>query len=56
MCRKPRTQESKDKLPCAQTISSSMAIVPAGNQGKIDTVAGNGMTNLILDISSYFAP
>jgi uncharacterized repeat protein (TIGR03803 family) len=36
-------------------ITSNMAIVPAGNQGKIDAYA-NGLTNLILDISSYFAP
>jgi hypothetical protein len=32
-----------------------MAIVPAGNQGKVDAFA-YGLTNLILDISSYFAP
>jgi uncharacterized repeat protein (TIGR03803 family) len=38
------------------TISSNMAIVPAGTQGKIDAYAGNGLTQLILDISSYFAP
>jgi len=36
-------------------ISSNMAIVPAGNQGKIDAYA-YGTTQLILDISSYFAP
>jgi hypothetical protein len=36
-------------------ITSNMAIVPAGNQGKIDAYA-NGITNLLLDISSYFAP
>jgi hypothetical protein len=30
--------------------------VPAGTQGKIDAYAGNGLTQLILDISSYFAP
>jgi hypothetical protein len=29
--------------------------VPAGNNGKIDAFA-YGTTNLILDISSYFAP
>jgi hypothetical protein len=32
-----------------------MAIVPAGNQGKIDAYAF-GLTNPILDTSSYFAP
>ena len=38
-------------------ITSNMAIVPAGNHGKIDAYAsGPGTTNLILDISSYFAP
>jgi hypothetical protein len=37
-------------------ITSNMAIVPAGNGGKIDAYAGDGVTNLILDISSYFAP
>src|SRR5208337_2805277 len=36
-------------------ITSNMAIVPAGNQGKVDAFA-YGLTNLILDISSYFAP
>jgi hypothetical protein len=36
-------------------LTSNMAIVPAGNQGKIDAYA-NGITNLLLDISSYFAP
>ena len=36
-------------------ITSNMAIVPAGNQGKVDAYA-NGLTQLILDISSYFAP
>jgi hypothetical protein len=36
-----------------------MAIVPAGIQGKIDIYAANaanGITNLLLDISSYSAP
>jgi hypothetical protein len=32
-----------------------MAIVPAGKQGKIDAFASDP-TQLILDISSYFAP
>jgi hypothetical protein len=32
-----------------------MAIVPTTN-GKIDAYAGNGLTQLILDISSFFAP
>ena len=34
---------------------SNMAIVPAGSQGKVDAYATN-LTQLILDISSYFAP
>ena len=38
------------------SLSNNMAIVPAGTQGKIDAYAGNGLTQLILDISSYFAP
>ena len=37
------------------SITNNMALVPAGNQGKIDAYA-NGLTQLILDISSYFAP
>ena len=37
-------------------ITSNMAIVPAGTQGKIDAFAASGITNLLLDISSYFAP
>jgi YVTN family beta-propeller protein len=37
-------------------VTSNMAIVPAGTQGKVDAFAGNGMTNLILDISAFFAP
>lgn len=36
-------------------ITSNMAIVPAGNLGQIDAYA-SGTTNLILDVSSYFAP
>ena len=35
-------------------ITSNMAIVPTTN-GKIDAYA-SGLTQLILDISSYFAP
>ncbi len=35
--------------------TSNMAIVPAGSQGKVDAYA-SGLTQLILDISSYFAP
>jgi hypothetical protein len=35
-------------------IASNMAIVPSSD-GKIDAYA-RGMTQLILDISSYFAP
>ena len=35
--------------------TSNMAIVPAGNQGEVDAYA-NGLTNLILDINSYFGP
>ena len=37
-------------------ITSNMAIVPASTQGKIDAYAANGITNLLMDISSYFAP
>jgi DNA-binding beta-propeller fold protein YncE len=37
-------------------VTSNMAIVPAGTDGKIDAYAGNGTTNLILDISAFFAP
>ncbi len=36
-------------------VTSNMAIVPAGTAGKIDAYA-DGLTELILDISSYFAP
>ncbi len=36
-------------------VTSNMAIVPAGTGGKIDAYA-YGLTQLILDISSYFAP
>jgi uncharacterized repeat protein (TIGR03803 family) len=36
-------------------VTSNMAIVPAGRQGKVDAYATN-LTQLILDISSYFAP
>ncbi len=36
-------------------VASNMAIVPAGNQGKIDAYATD-LTQLILDISGYFAP
>jgi YVTN family beta-propeller protein len=36
-------------------ITSNMAIVPAGTNGKVDAFA-NGLTQLLLDISSYFAP
>jgi hypothetical protein len=36
-------------------ITSNMAIVPAGTQGEINAYAA-GLTDLILDISSYFAP
>ncbi len=44
-------------------ITSNLAIVPAGQSGKVDAYASplnqndpNDVTNLILDISSYFAP
>lgn len=39
-------------------VSSNMAIVPAGNAGKIDAYADrtSSPTNLVLDIFSYFAP
>lgn len=33
-------------------VTSNMAIVPAGNQGKVDAFA-QGTMNLLLDISSY---
>jgi hypothetical protein len=36
------------------SLSNNMAIVPTNN-GKVDAFA-NGLTQLILDISSYFAP
>jgi hypothetical protein len=36
------------------SISSNMAIVPSTN-GKVDAYA-SGITQLVLDISSYFAP
>ena len=38
------------------SITNNMAIVPAGTQGKIDAYAFNGLTQLLLDISSYLAP
>src|ERR1035437_1605364 len=37
------------------SITNNMAIVPSTN-GKVDAFAGSGITQLILDISSYFAP
>ena len=37
------------------SLTNNMAIVPAGTAGKVDAFA-NGLTQLILDISSYFAP
>jgi hypothetical protein len=36
-------------------ITNNMAIVPTNN-GSIDAYAGNGLTQLLLDLSSYFAP
>jgi hypothetical protein len=36
------------------SLTNNMAIVPSTN-GKVDAYA-NGLTQLILDISSYFAP
>ena len=36
-------------------ITNNMAIVPTNN-GTIDAYAGNGLTQLLLDLSSYFAP
>ena len=36
-------------------VTSNLAVVPAGDQGKIDAFA-SGTTNLILDISGFFAP
>jgi hypothetical protein len=37
------------------SVTNNMAIVPAGTAGKVDAFA-NGLTQLLLDISSYFAP
>ena len=39
-------------------VTSNMAILPTGTQGKINAYADQNTapTNLILDISSYFAP
>jgi hypothetical protein len=37
-------------------ITSNMAIVPAGTNGQINAYAGFGTTDLILDISSFYAP
>ena len=37
-------------------ITSNMAIVAAGTQGKVNAYAGTGTTNLLLDISAFFAP
>jgi hypothetical protein len=37
------------------SLTNNMAIVPAGTAGKVDAFA-NGITQLILDISGYFAP
>ena len=36
-------------------VTSNLAIVPAGNHGKVDVFA-NAPTNLLLDIAGYFAP
>jgi hypothetical protein len=36
-------------------ITSNMAIVPNDGDGKIDAYAA-GITQLVLDISSYFGP
>ncbi len=36
-------------------LTNNMAIVPTIN-GSIDAYAGNGLTQLLLDLSSYFAP
>ena len=41
--------------PYDRALTSNIAIVPAGNNGEIDAYA-DGLTNLILDISGYFAP
>ena len=37
------------------SLTNNMAIVPAGTAGEVDAFA-NGLTQLLLDISSYFAP
>lgn len=49
--------------PYDGAITSNMAIVPAGTGGKVDAYANpvnqqdpTDLINLILDISSYFAP
>ena len=36
-------------------LTSNMAVVPAGTQGKVDAFAGNGTTDLLLDVSAVFA-
>jgi hypothetical protein len=41
--------------PLDGAVTSNMAIVPAGADGKIEANA-DGLMQLILDISSYFAP
>ncbi len=37
------------------SLTNNMAIVPAGTAGKVNSFA-NGITQLLLDISGYFAP
>ena len=36
-------------------VTSNLAIVPTSN-GSVDAYAGGGVTQLLLDISGYFAP
>ena len=55
------------KLPVGEAITSyrlqrgltsNMAIVPAGNQGKVDAYAdpNTAPTDMLLDVSRFFAP
>ena len=50
------TQPGVSTLNAADgATTSNMAIVP-NTDGKTDAYAGNGTTQLLLDISAYFAP
>ena len=37
------------------SLTSNLAVIPAGTNGSINASAGNA-TNLVLDMSEYFAP